>query len=56
MLPIGAALSYYLIQRRAQALNVAGEGESAGGRRFRAGSASSARLAKSKDIVKPAGS
>lgn len=55
MLPIGAAIGYYYIQRRAQALNVAGEGGALAG-----GGSAWERLkrtaSRSKDILKPAGS
>ena len=54
MLPIGAAISYLAFRRREQALSAAGEGQVLGG----GGSAwerLKGALAKSKDLVKPAG-
>jgi len=54
MLPIGAAISYFVIQRRERALSGAGEGKTLPGggsawERFKSA------LARSKDLVKPAG-
>lgn len=54
MLPIGAAISYLALRRRGQALSAAGEGKvlSGGGSAWQR---LKGALAKSKDLVKPAG-